>query len=58
MADVFGSLHFLALIGLTGAWVERRIRPWPQWTAPLGLLVFLVMTFLYAAAVAIGYGAM
>lgn len=58
MADVFGSLHFLALIGLTGAWIEQRIRPWPQWTASLGLLLLFVATVVYAAAVAIGYRAM
>ena len=58
MTDVAGALHFLVLIGLTGAWLEQRIRNWPQWMASVAFLILVVMTFLYAGAVAIGYGAM
>lgn len=57
MADLIGSLHFLILIGLTGACLEQRISRWPQWTASLGLALLFFMTALYATAVAIGYGA-
>ena len=58
MTDIAGALHFLVLIGLTGAWLEQRIRNWPQWMASMGFLMLVVMIFLYAGAVAIGYGAM
>jgi len=58
MTGIAGTLHFLVLIGLTGAWLEQRIRKWPQWMASVGLLMLFAMTVLYAGAVAIGYGAM
>jgi len=58
MTDIAGALHFLALIGLTGAWLEHRIRSWPQWMAAVAFLMLVAITFLYAGAVAIGYGAM
>jgi hypothetical protein len=48
MADLIGAVHFLALIGLTGAWIEARIEPLPQWTAPFALLVFLGLILVYA----------
>jgi len=58
MTDIVGALHFLVLIGLTGAWLEHRIRSWPQWMAFVAFLMLVAITFLYAGAVAIGYGAM
>ena len=58
MTEVAGVIHLLVLIGLTGAWLEQRVRNWPQWTAAAALLTLLVATIFYAGAIAIGYGAM
>lgn len=58
MTEIAGTLHFLVLIGLTGVWLEQRIRSWPQWMASVAFLMLLVTTVLYAGAVAIGYRAM
>ncbi len=55
MPDPLGVLHFLTLIGLTGAVIEDRIVSWPQWTVPLVLLVFLALTVVYAGLVGLAY---
>jgi putative Mn2+ efflux pump MntP len=55
MTDLVGAVHFLVLIGLTGAYIETRIGPWPQWTAPFALLVFLGLILVYAFLVGTAY---
>lgn len=55
MAEITGAFHFLALVGLTGALIERRIANWPQWAAPLAMVLYLALTILYAGGVSIGY---
>ena len=55
MVELVGALHFLTLVVLTGAWLERRIATWPQWTTPLAFVILLAAIVLYAGAVAVGY---
>ncbi len=55
MSDLVPVLHFLALVGLTGAVIEDHIGPWPQWTIPLVLVVFLALTVVYAGLVGTAY---
>lgn len=55
MIEFAGAIHFLTLVGLTGAWLEKRIVTWPQWSTPLAFAMLLAATVLYAAAISIGY---
>lgn len=55
MTDLIPVLHFLTLVGLTGAAIEDRIASWPQWTVPLVLTVFLALTVVYAGLVGLAY---
>ncbi len=52
MTDLLGSIHFLALLGLTGAAIEARIEPLANWTAMPALLAFSVVTVVYAGLIA------
>jgi len=55
MTDLLGSIHFLALLGFTGAWIEARIEPLPSWTALPALLAFSVVVVVYAGLIAWAY---
>jgi len=55
MFEFVGALHFLTLIGLTGAWLEKRIATWPRWSTPIAFAMLLAAIFLYAGAIAIAY---
>ncbi len=55
MTDLVAITHWLALIGLTGAWIEARITPWPQWTVAPALLVFSTLVVGYAGLIGLAY---
>ncbi len=55
MTDLIGSLHFLVLLGLTGAAIEARIEPLANWTALPAILAFSVVTVVYAGLIAWAY---